>query len=160
MQITKDSVVVVEYTLKDKEGTVIDSTSEEGPMAYLQGHGNLLPKFEEQLEGKAKGYSVVFTLSPEEGYGTKRPELIMDVPKSQFEGMDDLEAGMQFETDTPDGPMVLVVVAVKGDQVTVDGNSPLAGMELHFDVKVTDVRAATDEELQHGHVHGPGGHHH
>jgi FKBP-type peptidyl-prolyl cis-trans isomerase SlyD len=162
MKIRKDNVAIIEYTLKDKDGNVLDTSDGEEPLAYLQGHGNMLPKFEEQLEGKSKGDTIQFVLSKEDGYGERDEELVMEVPNSQFEESDKIEIGMQFQSDTKQGPKVLYVTAVKGDKVTVDGNNPMAGIELHFEVTVSEVRAATEVELQHGHghVHGPGGHHH
>jgi len=161
MNIAKNSVVTVEYVLKDKEGNVLDSADQKDPMVYLQGHGNLLPKFESNLEGKKPGDTVDFVISPEDGYGERNEELVLNVPRSQFGGVDEIEPGMQFEATADDGSSTLFsIAAVEGDEVTIDGNPPMAGVELHFSVTVTEVREGTEEEISHGHVHGPDGHHH
>ena len=158
MQIARDAVVMIHYTLKNDAGEVLDSSSGHDPLAYLQGHGTIIPGLEAALEGKVAGDKVQATIAPENAYGMKEPGLVQQVPRRAFQG--EVRAGMQFTAQTEAGPRTVVVTRVQGDMVTVDGNHPLAGETLHFDVEVTEVRVATEEELAHGHVHGAGGHHH
>lgn len=154
MKIAKDSVVSIHYTLKDGAGAVLDSSSGAEPLAYLHGNGNLVPGLEAALEGKAQGAKLDVTVAPAEGYGPRDEKLVQKVPKRMFEGGVDI--GMRFHA----GPSVVTVTHIQGDMVTVDANHPLAGQDLHFSVEVMDVRAASEEELEHGHVHGADGHHH
>lgn len=160
MQIEKGSVVQIHYTLKDKEGNVIDSSIEKQPLAYLQGFGNLIAGLEAELEGKQKGDKLEVKIAPKDAYGEVNEGLIQDVPKSGFEGDDELQVGIQVEVQTENGSRIALVTDVKEDKVTLDMNHPLAGVDLHFNVDVVDVRKATEDELSHGHVNGPGGHHH
>ncbi len=160
MQIAKHKVVSIDYTLTNDAGDVIDSSEGGAPLAYLHGENNIIPGLENALEGKAAGDSLKVTVTPEEGYGVRIDELIQVVPSHLFGGVEKLEAGMQFQAETDDGVQVVTIAAVNGDEVTVDGNHPLAGETLNFDVKVADVRDASAEEIEHGHVHGPNGHHH
>jgi FKBP-type peptidyl-prolyl cis-trans isomerase SlyD len=160
VQVAADSVVLIHYTLKDDQGQVLDSSAGGDPLAYIQGHGNLVPGLEKALEGKSAGDRVEVTVAPADGYGTRSEELVQRVPKRQLQGSGEIHKGMQFRAQTDEGLRVFTVTAVVGDMVTLDGNHPLADQTLHFDVEITDVRAATEEELEHGHVHGPGGHHH
>lgn len=160
MEIAADSVVLIHYTLKDDAGTVLDSSSGGDPLAYIQGHGNLVPGLEKALEGKRGGATVAVTLSPAEGYGNRNEALIQRVPKRALQGSGEIRKGMQFQARTDEGVRLFTVTAVVGDMITLDGNHPLADKTLHFDVEVVSVRQATEEELEHGHVHGPGGHHH
>ncbi|HEX2586537.1 MAG TPA: peptidylprolyl isomerase [Steroidobacteraceae bacterium] len=160
MQIAKNAVVHIHYTLKNDAGEVLDSSDGSDPLAYLQGHGNLIAGLEKALEGKKVGDSLSVSIPPEEGYGVRDDSLIQDVPRSAFEGIPKVEVGMQFHADSNHGPRTVTVTKVAGDTVTVDGNHPLADQTLHFAVDIVEVRAATNEELSHGHVHGPGGHHH
>lgn len=160
MQITTDVVALIEYTLTNDKGEELDSSVGNEPLGYLHGAGNIIPGLERALEGKVKGDALKVTVSPAEGYGEKEEALLQEVPRDMFQGVDQIEVGMQFHAQTDHGMQVITVAKVDGDKVTVDGNHPLAGETLHFDVKVIDVRAATQEELDHGHVHGHGGHHH
>jgi FKBP-type peptidyl-prolyl cis-trans isomerase SlyD len=160
VEISADRVVTIHYTLKDDSGTVIDSSAGGEPLAYLQGHGNLVPGLEKALEGKQEGSSVAVVVSPADGYGTRNEALVQRVPKRSLQGAGAVKKGMQFQTRTDDGMRVLTVTAVIADMVTLDGNHPLADQTLHFEVQVVGVREATTEELEHGHVHGAGGHHH
>ena len=154
MQIAPDKVVSIHYTLTNETGETLDSSRERGePLAYLHGHGNIIPGLETALDGKASGEQVQVTVDPEEGYGERHDALIQDVPREAFQGVDELEPGMQFQAQTEAGARLFVITDIQGDQVTVDGNHPLAGERLHFDVEVTEVREATDEEKNHGHVH-------
>ncbi len=156
MQITKNKVASIHYTLRDDEGTVIDSSEGRDPLAYLHGAGNLIQGMEEGLEGKTKGEKLHLKIEPEKGYGEKDENLVQKVPRSAF-GSQEVKIGMRFSTNQGG---VVTVTEVGLESVVVDGNHPLAGVPLNFDVEVVDVRNATDDEITHGHVHGPGGHAH
>jgi FKBP-type peptidyl-prolyl cis-trans isomerase SlyD len=160
VEITADRVVLIHYTLKDDGGAVIDSSSGGDPLAYIQGHGNLVAGLEKALEGKKDGDAVAVAVAPADGYGKYDAALIQRVPKRSLQGSGEIKKGMQFQGQTPDGMRLFTVTAVVGDMITLDGNHPLADKTLHFDVDVVGVREATAEELEHGHVHGAGGHHH
>ncbi len=160
MNITKDSVASFHYTLKDDDGNTIDTSEGQEPLPYLHGAGNIVPGLERELEGKVIGDKVSVIVKPADGYGELNETLMQELPKSMFAGIDDIEAGMDFQAETDNGQQMVTVTKVEGDTVTIDGNHPLAGKNLHFDVEVTEVREASSEELEHGHVHGPGGHEH
>jgi len=161
VEITADRVVTLHYTLTDDSGTVLDSSAGAEPLAYIQGHGNLVPGLEKALEGKEQGSTLKVVVTPAEGYGTHDAALIQRVPKRSLQGRGGaIQKGMQFQSRTEGGMRLFTVTAVIGDMVTLDGNHPLADKTLHFDVEVLNVREATAEELEHGHVHGAGGHHH
>ena len=160
MEIAKNNVATINYRLSDARGNLIDESTDRDPVVYLHGVGNLVPGLERALEGKAKGDSVSVVVTPEDGFGARDDALVQDVPRERFEGADSLEVGMQFQAKTPGGVRVFRVIELKGDSIRVDGNHELAGETLHFDVEVLDVRAASPEEIEHGHAHGPGGHHH
>ena len=161
MTITENSAVSFHYRLTDNQGQEIDSSAGQDPLAYLHGAGNIIPGLENALTGKSVGDQMVVEVAAEEGYGPVQKELIQEVPRSSFQGVDSIEVGMQFEAQTGQGGTVPVTVtAVTDETVTVDGNHPLAGKNLNFDVSIEAVRDATAEELEHGHVHGPGGHEH
>jgi FKBP-type peptidyl-prolyl cis-trans isomerase SlyD len=157
MQVKKDTIVTFDYTLKDEGGNVIDSSKDHGPLSYVHGSGNIIPGLENGLEGKSAADSFVVTVSPEEGYGERDESLTQVVDREVFGLEGELEAGMQFQAPTENGVMVATVVNIDDDDITVDGNHPLAGIQLNFDVTIVDVREATAEELDHGHVHGEGG---
>jgi FKBP-type peptidyl-prolyl cis-trans isomerase SlyD len=160
MKIEKDSVVSIDYTLTDEKGEVLDSSKDHGhPLLYLHGAGNIIPGLENSLTGKSTGERFTITVSPEDGYGVRDERAVARVNRDQFKGVEDLEVGMQFRTEGSGSSQVVTVTAIEQSTVTVDGNHPLAGKTLHFDVAVVSVRKATPEELSHGHVHGPGGHH-
>ena len=161
MSIKDNSAVSFHYSLTDDEGQQLDSSTGKEPLAYLHGAGNIIPGLENALTGKAVGDSMTVAVSAAEGYGEVQQELIQDVPRTSFQGVEQIEVGMQFEAQTGQGGTVPVTVtAVTDETVTVDGNHPLAGKNLNFDVSIEAVRDATAEELEHGHVHGPGGHEH
>jgi len=160
MQIAKNTVATINYTLTDPKGQVIDSSNGREPLAYLHGASNIIPGLESALEGKATGDSLNVTIPPENGYGKHNPELVQPVPRENFKGINEIKPGMQFQAQTPQGARIVTVVKVDPDSVTVDANHPLAGMDLKFDVTVENVREATPEEITHGHAHGAGGHHH
>ena len=161
MTIAANKAVSIEYTLTNDDGDVIDSSAGGAPLVYLQGAGNIIPGLEKALEGKAVGDELDVTVEPEDAYGEYSAELVSTLNKSMFEGVDQLEVGMQFHASAPDGQMQIVTIRdLDGDDVTVDGNHPLAGQRLNFKVKVVAIRDASEEEIAHGHVHGEGGHQH
>ncbi len=160
MTIAQNSVVTIHYTLKDDAGEVLDSSREGDPIAYLHGHGNLVAGLERELEGKNTGDKINVSVTPEHGYGEYDKKLVQQVPRRALQGIANVKVGMRLHAQTPEGPRAVTVTRLVGDMVTIDGNHPLAGKNLNFEVEITDVRAATDEELSHGHVHGEGGHHH
>ncbi|PZN32119.1 MAG: peptidylprolyl isomerase [Proteobacteria bacterium] len=159
MQIAQDTVVLIHYTLTNDSGEVLDSSAGGEPLAYLHGNGNLIPGLEQALVGKATGDKLSVKIEPEDAYGAYDDDLVQQVPRAAFRGVPDVQVGMQFQAQSNLGPRLVVVKEVAGDTVTVDGNHPLAGQRLSFDVEVVGVRAATEEERAHGHVHGAGGQH-
>ncbi len=160
MRIAKDTVVSFNYTLTDDTNTVIDSSVGGEPLSYIHGAGNIIPGLESALTGKTVGDRMKVTVAPKEAYGERDDSLSQVIPRDRFESSQEIEVGMQFQTPTSDGISVVTVTNVDGESVTIDANHPLAGVTLHFDVEIVEVRAPTSEELDHGHVHGPGGHHH
>ena len=158
MTISDKQVVEFNYTLTNAAGEVLDASKGE-PLGYLQGAGNIIPGLEAEMLGKAVGDSFKAEIQPEDGYGPVYPEMVQEVPREAFQGVDSIEAGMQFQAETDGGPRSVVVTAVTDTTVTVDGNHPLAGEVLTFDVEVMTVREATEQELEHGHIHD-GGHDH
>lgn len=161
MHIAEQSVVSIHYTLTNGEGETLDTSDGREPLIYLHGAQNIIPGLENELTGKSVGDSFDVTIQPEEAYGTVNPELVQTVPHSAFEGVEKVEPGMQFQARGDDGEtQVITVTEVADSGVTVDGNHPLAGQVLNFSVRVDEIREATEEEIEHGHVHGPGGHHH
>jgi FKBP-type peptidyl-prolyl cis-trans isomerase SlyD len=160
MQIGDQKVVTLHYTLTDNDGKVIDK-SEDGSFAYLHGASNIIPGLEEALTGKSAGEEMSVSVSPEQAYGVRDESMLQQVPKKMFEDASQIAVGTQFHAQGPNGEMLVVtVLEVEEEHVIVDGNHPLAGVELNFDVKIIDVRDASEEEVEHGHVHAPGGHHH
>ncbi len=160
MQIAQNSVVAFHYTLTNDAGEVLDSSEGREPLTYLHGAGNIIPGLEKQLEGRTTGDKLQAKVAPEEGYGEVQPQLVQEVPRDAFQGVDNVEPGMQFQAQTQGGPLMVTVTQIDGDTVTVDGNHPLAGQSLNFDVEIAEVREASDEEVEHGHVHGEGGQEH
>lgn len=157
MQISKNSVVSIHYTLKDEKGEIIDTSDGKDPLDYLHGAGQIIPGLENELEGRSTGEEFSVVIEPEMGYGTREETLVYEVPKSEFEVPEEVEVGMQFRVGAEGGSMIMVVAGVHDDTVTLDGNHPLAGMNLAFDVSVAGVREATEEEIKAGqHVHGSG----
>lgn len=159
LMIGKNAVVGIDYTLTNDAGEVMDSSEGRGPLLYLHGANNLIPGLEKELEGKTEGAAFKVTIAPADAYGETNPEMVQTLPREMFRGVDNIEVGMGFTAQGPQGQQHIVVTAVEGDQVTVDGNHPMAGKTLHFDVVVVSVRDATKEEIAHGHVHD-GDHHH
>ena len=160
MQIANDKVVTIHYTLTNDEGDLLDSSKDQDPLAYLHGSGNIIPGLENALTGRSIGDTFNIEVAPEDGYGVRDNEMVQSGPRSAFEGVDNIEPGMQFQAQSPDGIQLVTVIDLDGDEIILDGNHPMAGFTLHFDVEVINIREATQEELDHGHVHGAGGHHH
>jgi FKBP-type peptidyl-prolyl cis-trans isomerase SlyD len=147
-------VASIHYKLTNNEGEVLDSSEGKDPLSYLHGAGNLIPGLEKELLGKAAGASFQAKVPPEEGYGPVHESLREVVPRSAFQGVENIEPGMSFQAQDGEGrSQRVVVIGVTEEEVTIDGNHPLAGVELNFDVQVIDVREATEEEIAHGHVH-------
>ena len=160
MQIEAQKVVTLKYTLTDNDGNIIDQ-SNDGSFAYLHGANNIIPGLESALQGKKAGDALDVSVAPEDGYGEHDASKTQDVPRNMFPEDTEITPGMQFHAQGPNGEVVVVtVINVSDDSVTVDGNHPLAGVQLNFAVEVVEVRNALQEELEHGHVHGPEGHHH
>lgn len=152
--IGANTVASIHYTLTDDAGEVLDSSRDAKPLSYLHGAGNIIPGLEQALVGKSSGSSLKVSIPPAEAYGEIQPELMQVAPMEAFQGVDQVEPGMTFEASDPSGQTRRIVVkSVDGDNVTIDANHPLAGVQLHFDVDVVEVRAATDEEVAHGHAH-------
>ncbi len=160
MQITDGLVAYIHYTLKNNAGETLDSSAGGSPLAYLHGAGNIVAGLEKSLAGKSAGDKLNVQVAPEEGYGARDASLIQQIPRRMFQGIRDIQPGMQFNAQSDRGMRQVTVTRVAGDLVTVDGNHALAGETLHFEVEVVQVRAPTAEETSHGHVHGEGGHHH
>ena len=155
--IGDNSVVRMHYTLTNSDGEVLDSSSGGEPLAYLHGAGNIIPGLESALVGKQAGDTLNVVVAAADAYGERHDGLVQEVPREAFQGVEDIQAGMRFQAQTDQGPVSVVVTAVTEQTVTVDGNHPLAGQQLTFDVEVVAVRDANEEELAHGHPHGPAG---
>ena len=156
--VAADMVVSMNYVLTDTDGKVLDESKGE-PLQYLQGHSNIIPGLEKELVGLAPGDKKKVVVQPNEGYGELNPELRFALPRDQFGGQD-VEAGMMVTLQSPEGMLNARVMEVGEAEIGMDANHPLAGQVLTFEVEITDIRPASDEEKQHGHPHGPGGHHH
>ena len=159
MSISADQVVSIHYTLRDDAGEIIDRSAEGEPLSYLHGHGNLIPGLERELTGRKPGDRLQVKIAPGDGYGEYDQGLVQRVPRRGLKGIADVRVGMRLQANTPQGARAVTITQVAGDMVTLDGNHPLAGKNLNFEVEVAAVRPATAEELAHGHVHGAGGHH-
>jgi FKBP-type peptidyl-prolyl cis-trans isomerase SlyD len=160
MQISKNTVATIDYTLTNPQGQVLDTSKGGEPLSYLHGVGGIIPGLESALEGKQTGDNLSVTIEPDQAYGQRSEELVQEVPRRMFQGVENIQPGMQFRAQGPQGQQVVTVVGIAGDNVKIDANHPLAGVTLKFDVNVVGVRDATQEELSHGHVHGTGGHQH
>jgi FKBP-type peptidyl-prolyl cis-trans isomerase SlyD len=159
--IADGKVVVLQYTLRDDAGEIVDASDEDEPMAYLHGAHNIVPGLERALTGQCSGYTGKVVVAPVDGYGERVNIPAQPVPRASFPAHLELEPGMRFTAQGPNNQHVPIwVVRVEGDQVLVESQHPLAGATLHFEVKVLEVRDATPDELEHGHPHGPDGHHH
>ena len=153
MKIEKNRVVAIDYTLTDNDGIVIDSSIGRAPLTYLHGVGALISGLEKELEGKGVGDKLEVSIHPSEGYGLRNEELQQSIPREHFPPDADIQLGMQFEANTEQGPLVVTVMEVHDDKIVADGNHPLAGVILNFKVEVKEVRAASEDEIAHGHVH-------
>ncbi|MDX5299436.1 MAG: peptidylprolyl isomerase [Gammaproteobacteria bacterium] len=153
-------VVTIHYTLTNDEGEVLDSSEGRDPLSYLEGAQNIIQGLERELTAQQTGAKLKVSIQPADAYGEVQEDLIQPVPRAAFQGVDSVEVGMQFQASGPGGPQIVRVIGLDGDTVVVDANHPLAGQTLHFQVEIVETRAASEEELEHGHVHGPGGHHH
>ena len=160
MNIAKDKVASIDYTLTNDHGEVLDSSSGREPLAYLHGNGGLIPGLEKELEGKVKGDKLVAIIAPDQAYGVYSDELIQEIPLENFQDAGEVKVGAQFQVQNEHEVRIATVMEVSETAARVDLNHPLAGETLHFDVEIMDVREPTKEELEHGHVHGAGGHHH
>jgi FKBP-type peptidyl-prolyl cis-trans isomerase SlyD len=160
MIIANESVVTLKYTLKNAAGEILDTSEGREPLVYLHGLGALIPGLENELAGKTADTKLEVVIEPENAYGTRRDELLRVVSKEGFQGEEELTEGMRVQLDTEHGPAIALVTKISEEEVTLDLNHPLADMTLHFDVEIASVRAASAEEIEHGHVHGEGGHQH
>lgn len=160
MQISADKVVLIDYTLTNDNAETLDSSKGRDPLAYMHGKGQIIPGLEKALEGKAAGDVLEVTIPAAEAYGERHEDRVATVPRTNIQGPGELTVGMQLHTRGEGGPSVVTVTQIDEETVTVDANHPLAGQTLHFAVTIKEVRDATAEEISHGHVHGPGGHHH
>lgn len=162
MQIAPNTVASLAYVLTNTQGDTLDQADAQHPFVYLHGAHSIIPGLENALNGKQAGDTLEVTIPPEQAYGLKDDSLMQQVPRSMFAGVEEehIIPGAEFHAQTNGGMQTIVISAVDGDTITIDGNHPLAGQTLHFDVTVLAVRAATKDELSHGHAHGPGGHHH
>lgn len=161
MAITNNKVVTLDFTVKNADTNEVIETSEGGePLLYLHGFNNLVPGLEKELAGKAVGDKYDVLVQPEEGYGVRDDSMVQEVPMQAFQGTENVEVGMAFTADGPEGQVVVEVTKIENDMVTIDANHPLASVKLAFSGEIKDVRDASQEELEHGHVHGPGGHQH
>lgn len=159
MQVADNMAVSIHYTLTNDDGDVLDSSIDDEALVYLHGKGNIISGLEKALHGKVAGDKFNVRIAPEDAYGELMEDMVQVISRDMFEGIDNIEVGMQFHADVSSGSGVVTVVNIAGDDITIDGNHPLAGVALTFDVEVIDVRTATDEEKSHGHIHGPGCHH-
>lgn len=153
-------VIGFHYTLKDKQGELIDSSEERGPLLFLEGSGMIIPGLEKELIALAVGDTKTIEVLAKDAYGEVVEDLIIDVQKSQFPEDRELNIGDQFQVNEEPNAPIFTVVKIEAEEVTLDGNHPLAGVDLVFDVELTEKRNATEEELAHGHAHGKGGHEH
>ncbi|MBN1686207.1 MAG: peptidylprolyl isomerase [Spirochaetales bacterium] len=158
MKIEKDLVASFDYTLKDDEGTMLDTSDGKEPLSYLHGAGNIISGLENELSGHEAGDSFSAVIEPEDAYGVYSDEMVFTVTRDKFDDPDQVEEGLRFQAQIGGEPRLCTVSKVDGEDVQIDANHPLAGMKLHFDVTVRDVREATAQELEHGHVHEA--HHH
>jgi FKBP-type peptidyl-prolyl cis-trans isomerase SlyD len=158
MKIAQHVVASLEYTLKDDDGEVIDTSEGQGALSYIHGIGNLVPGLEKELDGKGAGDELTVRVEPAEGYGEHDDEMIQVVSRDEMPPDMEIVVGMQLQAESEDEVHDVTVISVEGKDITLDANHPLAGVPLNFEVKVVEVRDATAEELEHGHVHGPEGH--
>lgn len=159
MKVARDMVVTLHYILTDDNNDTLESTEDSEPFGYLHGHGNVIPGFENGLEGAEIGQKLHLTIYPAQGYGPRNAEAIVHVPRDQFDPEIGIDVGMQVQAEGENGPIVFTIKAITDSEVTLDGNHPLAGEVLHYDIEIIDIRPASDEELAHGHAHTGHQHH-
>jgi len=160
MIVEKDKAVSFHYTLKNADGEQMETSREKDPMSYLHGANNIIPGLEKAMEGHAINDEFSVTVEPEEAYGVRNEKNVQRVPLKRLKGIGKVSVGQVLNLQTNNGQVQVTVLKVGRFNVDVDGNHPLAGRQLTFDVEITDIRDASDEELEHRHVHGPGGHQH
>lgn len=153
MQVQANTVVSINYILRDDDNQVLDQSAPEAPLVYLHGHNNIIPGLENALFNKTVGDSINVTIPPVDAYGEYDEELIQAVPRAMFEGIDQIEPGMQFQAQMGEGIQIVTVTAADDETVTIDANHDLAGKTLHFEASIVDIREATESELSHGHIH-------
>ncbi|TVR57185.1 MAG: peptidylprolyl isomerase [Spirochaetaceae bacterium] len=153
MTVEKDKVVTMAYTLTDSEGQVLDTTGDDGEFSYVHGVGAIIPGLEAELAGKAAGEHVAAEIPPENAYGERDDARVFSIPRERLGEIDELEEGMRFQAKMGENVEILTVADFDDENVTLDANHPLAGVTLKFDVTIKDVREATEEEIEHGHVH-------
>ena len=156
MKNTENPVVSIHYTLTNKAGEQLDSSIGAEPLSYLHGAGNIIPGLEKALSDSSVGDKLTVTIEAEDAYGERIEEQMQTVSKEMFAGIDTIEEGMQFQADSSSGPAIVTITKVEGDNITIDGNHPLEGEQLTFEVEVIDIRPATETEIEHGHIHGAG----
>lgn len=160
MHVAKNTVVTIDYTLTNDDDEILDR-SKDGQFCYLHGANNIIPGLEDALLGKDSGDQLKVAIKPEQGYGERDESMLQTVNRDMFGNDQEVKLGMQFHAESPQGETLSVTVTkVDGDDITIDGNHPMAGINLNFNVTVIDIRTASDEEIQHGHAHGPHDDHH
>lgn len=160
MKVEDKKVVAIEYTLKNPSGEVLDSNKGGELLYFIQGEGNIVPGLEKQMAGKSIGDSFEALVKAADGYGEYDDEKIRRIPRAQLKHLKGLREGMALQMRGPEGVEMITVTSISETEVVADGNHPLAGQDLHFQIRVGEIREATKDELAHGHAHGPGGHHH
>ncbi len=160
MQINNNTAVSIHYTLTNDSGEQIDSTFGGEPLVYLHGYGNIISGLEKELTNKSVGDKFETRIEAADAYGEFSDDMIQVISREMFDGIDQLEVGMQFHAAVNSGTNVITIVKIDGDDITIDGNHPMAGQPLNFTVEVMDVRPASKEEIAHGHIHGAGCNHH
>lgn len=159
MKKIENPVVSIHYTLTNQAGEKLDSSIGAEPLSYINGAGNIIPGLESALSDSSVGDKLTVTIEAADAYGERNEQQIQTVSKDMFQGIETIEVGMQFQADSSNGPAVVTITTIDGDNITIDGNHPLAGEQLTFDVEVMDIRPATDSEMEHGHIHGAGCNH-
>lgn len=159
MNISKNTVPSLAYTLKNTEGQLLDQADKDNAFVYLHGHSGIIVGLEKALEGKTTGDSLTLEIPPEEAYGERLESSIQKVPRDMFGNVDaaELYEGAQFQAETNQGMQIVTIQKIGDESITIDGNHPMAGLTLHFDIEVLDIRTATEEEISHGHIHAQGG---
>ncbi|MDA3809324.1 MAG: peptidylprolyl isomerase [Spirochaetaceae bacterium] len=159
LKIQDNLVVTINYKLTDDEGIVLDSSEGDEPMAYIHGTDSLVPGLEKAMYDKSIGDSLKVRVESADGYGEILPDLVQEMDRKDFKDMEPIEVGMEFHSQDENGEILQIEIKkIENDKVTIDANHPFAGMNLNFEIDIVDIREASEEELDHGHVHD--GHHH